>query len=807
MRFGFVRFVVVLALLCATALWLPRLSQATTFVSLDQNQLADVSSIAVVATVVDLHSGRSQQAHGAIQTDITLAVEEVLFGDVDLGLLVVRESGGRTADSEERIYGTPKYRVNERVVAFLSERDDGTLYTTGMALGKFSLRTADDGSVKVVRELGEGAFVFDPETGSLSQPGVEVFPGVETLKASKSVRRQRRRRGAVRRVPARMAPPPLVESEAVSEFTYLSGSPGRWFEPDWGQPVRYQVDPTGDAGVGPADSLAAVREAFASWSSVDGASLVLAEDTPLLEPLPFGGCSGGSRLVFNDPYNEISDPTGCSGVLALGGYCTTGERREVGGLAFRRIVVGKVTFNNGWSNCFAWDKCALAEIATHELGHTIGLGHSPETGSIMRSRAYFNGRCSDLGEDDEAGVRSIYPVASASTATPTPTNTRTYTKTPLPTSTRTRTYTRVPTRTSTRTPTNTNAPTRTSTPTNTEAPTDTPTHTPTATQPPVRYTVSGSVNYFGAGQAIAGARVSLEGHPEVDVSTGFDGSFDLPPLDGGRLVLRVAKIGDDGDAISSLDAAYALQAAVGNRALSPLQQLSCDATGDGRVSPLDAVRLLQKKLGVLSSLPVEDRCESKWLFYPLDGPGRSIEPPRLTSEGCVPGSVTLDEVGSDVGDVGFVGALLGDCSGSWIPSGEARAQASTTGARRGRVRLGRLRVRDNKALLPVFVRSGRAYQALDLDIRYDERTLVPVGIEGRRIGSNALLEQRVLRPGVLRVAFASPKRITRRHGVLALVHFEIADGASVLGGVRVLDAKIDERRVRAYSGAARRSVR
>jgi len=286
----------------------------------------------------------------------------------------------------------------------------------------------------------------------------------------------------------------LVAVETRDEFTYLGSTPARWFEPDWGQPVYFQVDPRGDPGpeLGPEQSVAAIRDAFAAWSEVGGSAFQLAEQGPLPEPLPFGGCSGGNRIVFNDPFGEITDPDRCGGVLAIGGYCTSNESTVVNGTSFRRIRVGKVTFNNGWSNCWGWNRCNLSEVATHEIGHAIGLGHSPVSGAIMRSFAYFNGRCTTLGADDEAAMRFVYPPLSP-TATPTPTElpnapTPTYTApwTPTPTHTRTRTATRTPTRTATRTGTRTGTPTwtRSGTPTltRTGTPTWTRTGTPTLTR-------------------------------------------------------------------------------------------------------------------------------------------------------------------------------------------------------------------------------------------------------------------------------------------------------------------------------------
>jgi hypothetical protein len=206
------------------------------------------------------------------------------------------------------------------------------------------------------------------------------------------------------------------------------------------------------------------------------------QDGGTTAPGPFNQCSI-SRIVFNDPNSEVTNPSNCSGVLALGGYCSTGSTTVVNGTTFMQIVIGKLTFNNGWGGCSAWTQCNLAEVATHEIGHTIGLGHSTDPNATMYATAHFDGRCAALGSDDIAGVSFMYPQVG----TPAPTASPTSTRTPTATRTFTRTPTNTPSRTPTRTPANTStptpSPTRTATRTFTSTPTSTPSRTPTPTPP------------------------------------------------------------------------------------------------------------------------------------------------------------------------------------------------------------------------------------------------------------------------------------------------------------------------------------
>ena len=115
----------------------------------------------------------------------------------------------------------------------------------------------------------------------------------------------------------------------------------------------------------------------------------------------------------------------CTGVLARGGFVASGDpnfpelQRKVGGVTFGRIFEGDVTFNDGLGACFG-DPAFLAEVATHEIGHAIGFGHSSENptepdpvrkDATMYFRAHNDGRGASLRQDDLAGLLAGYPTS------------------------------------------------------------------------------------------------------------------------------------------------------------------------------------------------------------------------------------------------------------------------------------------------------------------------------------------------------------------------------------------------------------
>src|SRR5207244_35885 len=118
------------------------------------------------------------------------------------------------------------------------------------------------------------------------------------------------------------------------------------------------------------------------------------------------------------------------------------------------------------------------------------------------------------------------------------------------------------------------------------------------------------------------------------------GSFSFSGLDAAAWTLQPRKLSPRGSEITAFDAAYALEAAVRLRTLTPEQAMACDVTGDGTVSAFDAVLILEYVVGMIDQFPVAKACGSDWAFVPdasASSTTMQLIEPQIQAGSCQPG--------------------------------------------------------------------------------------------------------------------------------------------------------------------------
>lgn len=331
----------------------------------------------------------------------------------------------------------------------------------------------------------------------------------------------------------------------------------------------------------------------------------------------------------------------------------------------------------------------------------------------------------------------------------------------------------------------------------TATPTPTPagpdwTPTPEATATPPRRYIRGQVRSHRGGFPVPGATLRLAGSAQQSAATDSDGWFELADLQDGWWTVVAAK--DDragGGAVSSLDAAYVLQALVGRRDLDPMQVLACDATGNGAISSLDASRILQLVVGRRERLPVAEKCGSDWVFVPAAAPvpnQRVIDAAPAASP-CQNGGIAFEPLQLSVDDQSLMGLPFGDCTGNWQPSGASTAFSSDA---RPVLRFGSWhRTGPSTVRVGLFARARNGFQSLEAELAYDPLRLRPIAVRRTRRTRGAILQVETSSPGIIKLAFAAAEPLPRG-GRLLVLDFAVLDDRKP-PAIEVAGAAIDER--------------
>ena len=398
---------------------------ATSYVLMTDADLVAQATAVVEARVVAIDLA---DRTGRPVTDYVIEVERVLAGSVPGSALVIRVPGGITPEGRGlKIWGAPEFEVGDRPLLFLKANSDGTFSPLHLMLGAFH-RVELDGRTLAVRNLRDTHEVEDPSRSVDDRlRGPRDFAAFSRWIADRG-------RGVVRDADYFAELDPAGLDRVTQRFTFIRSRSNnlkiRWFEFDSGNRVDWFAHSSGQAGV-PDGGFNDFQRALGAWNNET--------KTPInLSYRGTTGASGGfsnfddiNVILFGDPNEDMAGRFNCpgGGTLAIGGpWFDSSVQGEFQDEMYVVAQGADVVMNDGIECYLPLIGCPdlrAEEVYGHELGHTLGLGHSCGDGSspdcavsenfneaLMRAFAHGDCRGALLGVDDTAGIRSLYQGAS-----------------------------------------------------------------------------------------------------------------------------------------------------------------------------------------------------------------------------------------------------------------------------------------------------------------------------------------------------------------------------------------------------------
>ena len=388
---------------------------ATSFVRVADADLADGATVIVEAEILDAQPIVASSP----TTEISLAVRQVIKGDASLGHVTVRRLGGLDPVSGMtlKVYGNAELRRGARTLLFLHEAEDGTFRLHHGLQGFFHVAMTRDGEAVAYREFGPA------EEAQLSGRKSLAPEGPRSLSAFASWLRDRAAgKATTADYRADVDVSELVHQTRKYSLIEQQGHPTRWPDFDSGT-VRFFSDNGDQPGLS-SGGHSEFQQSINAWVN-DGGSNVR---------YVYGGRNGASggltnfddvnAIQWDDPHGEIDTRFTCAtgGTIAVGGVWTNGSTHACSGGTFTTVFGADIVTNKG-IECWIGFNNRGPEVFAHELGHTLGIGHSCSLDNgtctsstvrqaLMRAQAHGDGRGAALNSDDRAAARFLYPGAA-----------------------------------------------------------------------------------------------------------------------------------------------------------------------------------------------------------------------------------------------------------------------------------------------------------------------------------------------------------------------------------------------------------
>jgi hypothetical protein len=384
---------------------LPHPVAATSYQMMSDPSLADQSR--VIAQVRVVQASPAVLGEGEPATDYQVDVERVVKGALPGSTVVVRVPGGVRPDGFGlKIWGAPEFQSGEQALLFLSPAKDGTYRIVHLMLGAFHRRAAGSEGL-ALRDLSQAAQVV-PEGQKAAVEETRRFDKFADWLADRAAGLERARDYVLQ-------PGTNGLGQSVAPFTTMDGDdniPIRWFTFDNGGSVSWRVHDGGQPGLGTDATAAVFRTGLQTWNDDPGSNVRYNYVGLTNANAGLTRDDGINAILFNDPNGDEADGTfDCSegGVIAVGGPFFYESTRTYQGKAYHEAAEADIVTNDGTQCLFQDNPSAAQEVFAHELGHTLGLGHSTNKDALMYAFVHDDGRGARLSADDRAGIDSLYP--------------------------------------------------------------------------------------------------------------------------------------------------------------------------------------------------------------------------------------------------------------------------------------------------------------------------------------------------------------------------------------------------------------